>query len=79
VDRIVGQDSLTKWKQISLRQKDKLRVMHANNVTGFDLTRTHDGSYRPMSKDNREASERSRGFHFKMAAHIKKLKAEKAK
>jgi len=73
-DRIVGQDSLNKWKGIAKRQKDKLRVMRENNVTGFDIRKTVDGSYRPMSPAERKASERSRNFHFKMADHLKKQK-----
>jgi putative FmdB family regulatory protein len=77
VDRIVGQDSLNKWRGIAKRQKEKLRVMNEHNVTGFDIRKTVDGSYRPMSQPEREASERSRNFHFKMADHVKKLKKER--
>lgn len=76
VDRIVGQDSLNKWRDISKRQKEKLRVMKEHNVTGFDIRKTTDGSYRPMSPAERKASERSRNFHFKMADHVKKLKGQ---
>ena len=72
VDRVVGQDALNKWQGIAKRQKDKLRVMKEHNVTGFDLSKKADGTYRPMNRAEREASERSRGFHFKMADHLKK-------
>lgn len=79
VDRIVGQDSLNKWKGISKRQKEKLRVMKEHNVTGFDIRKTVDGSYRPMNPAERKASERSRNFHFKMADHLKKAKEQDRK
>jgi len=78
-DRIVGQDAASKWQGIAKRQKDKLKVMHTHNVTGFDLSKSHDGTYRPMKRAEREASERSRNFHFKMADHLKKLKSDDRK
>jgi hypothetical protein len=73
IDRIVGEDSRTKWGNISARQKDKLDVMEANDASGYDLTRKHDGSYGVMTPAQRAASERTREFHFKMDAHGKAL------
>jgi hypothetical protein len=77
-DRVVGEDSRTKWAQIAARQKDKVRVIEAEGVTGFDLSRKPDGTYGVMTPQQRAASERSRKFHFKMDAHGKALKAQKA-
>lgn len=73
VDRIVGADAKAKWERIAQRQRDKIRVMEENHVTGFDLSKTHDGGYKVMTPEQRAASERSRSFHFKMDAHRKKL------
>ena len=73
-DRVVGEDSRTKWSQIAARQKDKVQVIEEKGVTGFDLTRKPDGTYGVMTPKQRAASERSRKFHFKMDAHGRALK-----
>jgi len=72
-DRAVGESSKKNWQGIAARQKDKLDVVRVNGVTGWDLSRNPDGSYRAMTPEERSASERSRGFHFKMVEHAKKL------
>lgn len=72
-DRAVGESSKKNWQGIAARQKDKLGVVQANGVTGWDLSRNPDGSYRVMTPEERAASERSREFHFKMTAHARKL------
>lgn len=78
-DRVVGEDAKTKWNQISARQKDKIRVIEGEGVSGFDLTRKPDGTYGVMTPEQRAASERSRSFHFKMDAHRRNLmKANKS-
>lgn len=71
-DRAVAESSKKNWKGIARRQKDKLDVARANGVTGWDLSRNPDGSYRAMTPDERAASERSREFHFKMVGHARK-------
>lgn len=63
-DRAIAEYSAAKWKSINDRQRDKIELLHATGATGFDLTKTHDGGYRVMDKAEREASERSRQFHF---------------
>lgn len=77
-DRVVGEDSKAKWSQIAARQKDKVQVIEEKGVTGFDLTRKPDGTYGVMTPKQRAASERSRKFHFKMDAHGRAMKAQKA-
>lgn len=72
-DRVVGEDAKSKWTQISARQKDKVRLIEQTGVSGFDLTKQHDGSYAVMTPQQRAASERTRAFHFKMDAHRKNL------
>jgi hypothetical protein len=72
-DRAVGESSKKNWQGIAARQKDKLDVVQAHGVTGWDLSRNPDGSYRVMTPEERAASERSREFHFKMTAHARKL------
>lgn len=71
-DRAVAESSKKNWKGIARRQKDKLDVARANGVTGWDLSRNPDGSYRAMTPEERAASERSREFHFKMVGHARK-------
>lgn len=76
VDRVVGEDARAKWAHIAARQKDKIQVMRATGASGFDLSRQHDGTYHVMTPSEREASERSRGFHFKVMDHIKKIQGD---
>ena len=70
-DRAVGEVSRKNWRGIAQRQKDKLDVVQANGVTGWDLSKNLDGTYRVMNPEERAASERSRSFHFKMDAHAR--------
>ena len=63
-DRAVGESSRKNWKGIAQRQRDKLDVVQANDVTGWDLSKNPDGSYRVMTPEERDLSERSRQFHF---------------
>lgn len=72
-DRAVGESSRRNWRGIAQRQRDKIEVVRANGVTGFDLSRNPDGTYRVMDPEERAASERSRDFHFKMVNHARKL------
>ena len=71
-DRAVGEMSARNWKGIANRQRDKLDVVQANGVTGWDLSRNPDGTYGVMTPEERAKSESSRGFHFKMVDHGKK-------
>lgn len=64
-DRAVGESSKKNWRGIAQRQRSKLDVIRANNVTGWDLSKNTDGTYRVMNSEERAASERSREFHFK--------------
>lgn len=66
IDRIVGEDSKTKWKTIASRQKAKRDVIEASGKTGYDLAKKIDGSYGVMTPKQRAASERTRSFHSKM-------------
>ena len=70
-DRAVGESSKKNWQGIAQRQREKLDLVRANGVTGWDLSRTPDGGYRVMDANERAASERSRGFHFKVMQHAK--------
>jgi hypothetical protein len=70
-DRAVGESSKKNWKGISMRQRDKIDLVQSQGVTGWDLSRNPDGSYRVMKPEERAASERSREFHFKVVKHGK--------
>jgi putative FmdB family regulatory protein len=72
-DRAVGENSRKNWKVIAERQREKIDVIQANNVTGWDLSKNPDGTYRVMAPQERVASERSRAFHDKMLGHARKL------
>ena len=71
-DRAVGESSRKNWKGIADRQRDKLEVMQANGISGWDLSRNPDGTYRAMNPEERDASERSREFHFQMVKHARR-------
>lgn len=71
-DRAVGESSQKNWDKIQERQRDKMELARANNVTGWDLSRNLDGTYRVMKPEERAASERSREFHFKALDKLKK-------
>lgn len=70
-DRAVGESSKKNWQGIAQRQRDKIDVVQSNGVTGWDLSRNPDGTYRVMTPEERAASERSREFHFKVVKHGK--------
>ena len=71
-DRAVGESSQKTWGKIRERQRDKLDIVQANGVTGWDLSKNPDGTYRVMTPNERAASERSREFHFKAIDKLKK-------
>jgi putative FmdB family regulatory protein len=71
-DRAIGESSRKTWRKLHQRQMDKIEVVRANNVTGWDLSRNPDGTYRVMAPEERAASERSREFHFKMTGHARR-------
>lgn len=64
-DRAVGESSKKNWQGIARRQRDKIDVVQSHGVTGWDLSRNADGTYRVMSPEERTASEKVREFHFK--------------
>lgn len=76
-DRAVGESAKKNWNGIRGRQRDKLDVVRANGVTGWDLTKRPDGTYGVMSPEQRAASERSREFHFKMVDHGRAITEKK--
>lgn len=77
-DRAVGESAKKNWKGYRGRYRDKLDIVQQNHVTGYDLSRNPDGTYRVMTPEERAASERSRSFHFKMVEHGRKItKGEK--
>lgn len=77
-DRAVGESAKKNWNGIRGRQRDKLDIVRANNVTGWDLSRNPDGTYRVMNAEERAASERSRSFHFKMVEHGRAITEKKS-
>lgn len=70
-DRAVGESSQKNWKGIAQRQRDKIDLVRSQGVTGWDLSRNPDGTYRVMKPEERAASERTREFHFKVVKHGK--------
>jgi putative FmdB family regulatory protein len=72
-DRAVGESSRKNWRVIADRQREKIDVVQTNGVTGWDLSRQPDGSYRVMTPEERQMSENTRAFHDKMLAHARKL------
>lgn len=63
-DRAIGEYSQAKWGEIRKRYNQKQDIIQRTGAEGKDLSKTHDGSYRVMTKEEREKSERSREFHF---------------
>lgn len=72
-DKAVGESSRNTWKGLANRQRDKMDLLRSTGATGWDLSKNLDGTYRVMKPEEREASERSRGFHFKMDAYGRSL------
>ena len=70
-DRAVGESSQKNWQGIAQRQRDKIDLVQSQGVTGWDLSRNPDGTYRVMTPEERAASERTREFHFKVVKHGK--------
>lgn len=64
MDRVIGRDSEQRWKTISERQTHKQNVLRSSpGATGFDLSRTHEGTYRVMRPEERKAAEAARRVH----------------
>ena len=63
-DRAIGEYSQQKWGEIRRRYNHKVDILQQTGAEGRDLSKTHDGSYRVMTREEREKSERSREFHF---------------
>lgn len=76
-DRAVGESAKKNWNGYRGRYRDKLDIIQTNKVTGWDLSRNPDGTYRVMTPEERAASERSRSFHFKMVEHGRALTEKK--
>jgi hypothetical protein len=71
-DRAVGESARRNWQGISERQRDKIEVIQTHGVTGWDLSRNPDGTYRVMTPEERRKSETARAFHEKMLEHARK-------
>ena len=72
-DRAVGESSRRNWKALSERQREKIDLVRVNGVTGWDLSRNPDGTYRVMTPQERQTSENVRSFHDNMQAHARSL------
>ena len=60
VDVVVGRDSQLRLAEMQKRQDLKQRVIHANNTTGDNLSRTPDGDYFVMTESERIAAKKAR-------------------
>lgn len=67
-DRVIGEDARQKWAVIRQRQQHKVDQIRAAGATGFDLSRTPEGSYRLMAPKERTAKEQARAsLHARLA------------
>ena len=64
IDRVIGQSAKQGWDAAEARVRDKREVL-ANNpgLTGHDLSRNPDGSYRVLTPEERAVHERSQAIH----------------
>lgn len=64
IDRVIGQSAKQGWDAAEARVQDKRQVLADNpGVTGHDLSKNPDGSYRVLSSEERAAHERSQAIH----------------
>lgn len=74
-DMTIGMDSAQRWADISARQAHKRDVIRKNpGATGFDLSKTHEGDYRVMKPEERQAAEKGRKIHRDAMNSIAKTK-----
>lgn len=59
-DRVIGSSAEQGWAVCDERARDKARYVADNQVTGYDLARIPDGTYRIMSAEERAFKERER-------------------
>lgn len=59
-DRVIGKSAKEGWEKVDRRNEDKRRTLSNNPGKGnFDLSRNPDGSYRVMSKQEKEIHART--------------------
>src|SRR3989344_4528759 len=64
IDRVIGQSAKQGWDVAEARVKDKQQVLVSNpGVTGHDLSKQPDGSYRVLTPEERAIHERSQAIH----------------
>jgi putative FmdB family regulatory protein len=63
IDRVIGQSSHQGWEVAEGRKRMKQEVMHREGVTGHDLSKNLDGSYRVLKPEERGLHERSQAIH----------------
>lgn len=59
-DRVIGSSAEQGWDICEERQRDKLKFIADNNVTGYDVARVPDGTYRVMTEKERAFKESER-------------------
>lgn len=81
VDKVIGDHAKGSYEQITKRHERKREIIRDNpGVSGHDLSRTDDGDYRILNKNERNASETARNLNATAMGmidrHKKKLKAK---
>lgn len=72
-DRIIGQAAKQGWQVIEQRMQDKIQILKNNpDITGKDLSRNLDGSYRVLSEEERGAHDRAFAINQLANARSKK-------
>ena len=63
IDRVIGQSAKQGWDVAEGRKRMKEDVLAKEGVTGHDLSKNLDGSYRVLTPQERAAHERSQEIH----------------
>ena len=64
IDRVIGQSARKGWEVHNQRVSDKRQILRENpNVTGYDLSKNPDGSYKVLAPEERKVHERANSIN----------------
>lgn len=64
IDRVIGQSAQKGWEVADLRAQEKREILAKEpEITGRDLSRNPDGSYRVMAPSEKEVHDRALAIH----------------
>jgi putative FmdB family regulatory protein len=75
IDRVIGQSAQQGWEVHNQRLSDKRQILRENpNVTGFDLSKNPDGSYKVLKPEERAIHERANTINSLALSSLKQKK-----